>query len=165
MTEVAFRYASLVSKAILAATLLAVAGCAPAPTEQSVSSLSPAGRVSITEDFVVGWGGGNGLLNYQGQTYPFKFVCALLGPSGSDLAEIERALGPGGGLSKITASGVVYKLTNVADFSGRYTQSSGTSDFWLHNGAGVIIHLQGVRTGATQLIPERDLVAIQVSPP
>lgn len=165
MTKVAFRYAYLVSKAILAATSLAMAGCATAPTEQSIAGLSPAGTVSIAEDFVVGWGGGNGLLKYQGQTYPFKFVCALLGPSGTDLAEVDRVLGPGGGLSKITASGMVYKLTSVADFTGKYTQNSGTSDFWLQNGAGVIMHLQGVRTGATQLIPERDLVAIQVSPP
>jgi hypothetical protein len=163
MTEVAFRCASLVSKAILAATLLAMAGCATAPTEQSIAGLSPAGTVSITEDWIVGWGGGNGLLTYQGQTHPFNFVCARLGPPGGGLAAVDRVLGPGGGLSKITASGVVYKLRSVADFPGRYTQISGTSDFWLQNSAGVIMHLQGVRTGATQLIPKRDLVAIQVS--
>jgi hypothetical protein len=163
MTEVAFRYASLASRAILAATLLAMAGCATAPTEQSIAGLSPAGTVSISEHWAVGGGGGNGRLNYQGQTYPFNFVCARLGPPGSQLAGVDRVLGPGGGVSKITASGVVYKLTSAADFPGTYTQNSGTSDFWLHNSAGVIIHLQGVRTGATQLIPARDLVAIQVS--
>lgn len=163
MTEVAFQYASLVGKAILAATLLAMAGCAAAPTEQSIAGQSPAGTMSITEDFVVDWGGGKGVLNYQGRTYPFKFVCALLSPNGSQFAQVARVLGPGGGLSKITASGAVYRLASVTDFPGRYTQISGTSDFWLHNSAGVIIHLQGVRTGATQLIPERDLVAIQMS--
>ena len=163
MTEVAFRYASLASKAILAATLLAMAGCATAPTEQRIAGLSPAGTVSITEDFVAGWGGGNGLLKYQGQTYPFKFVCTIVGPDGGGPAEVDRVLGPGGGLSKITASGVVYKLTGVADLPGTYTQISGTSGFWLQNSAGVIMHLQGVRTGATELIPNRDLVAIQVS--
>ena len=161
--EVAFRYASLASKAILAATLLAMVGCAAAPTKQSIAGLSPAGTVSITEDFNVGWGGGNGQLNYQGKTHPFKFVCALLGPPGSDFAEADRVLGPGGGLSKITASGMVYKLTSAADFPGTYTQVSGTSDFWLQNSAGVIMHLQGVRSGATELIPELDDVAIQVS--
>jgi hypothetical protein len=163
MTEVAFRYASLVSKAILAATLLAIAGCATAPTEQSTAGLSPAGTVSITEDFVVGSGGGNGLLNYQGRTYPFKFVCTVLGPAGGGIAEVDRVLGPGGGRSKITASGLVYKLTSVADFRGTYTQSNGASDFWLQNSAGVIMHLQGARTGATELIPKFDEVAIQVS--
>jgi hypothetical protein len=163
MTKIAFRDASKVGKSMVAVTLLAMVGCATAPSEQNIAGLSPAGTVSITEDFVVGWGGGNGMLNYQGQTYPFKFVCALLGPPGSQIAEIDRVLGPGGGLSKVTASGVVYKLPGVADFSGKYTQISGTNDFWLHNSAGVIMHLQGVRTGATQLIPGRDLVAIQVS--
>jgi hypothetical protein len=165
MTEVACRYASLESKAILAAILLAMAGCATAPTEQSTVGLSPAGTVSITEDFNVGWGGGNGQLNYQGQTYPFKFVCTVLGPEGSGIAQVDRALGPGGGLTKITASGSVYKLTSVADFAGTYTQYSGASDFWLQNSAGVIMHLQGARTGATQLIPKFDAVAIQVSHP
>jgi len=163
MTEVAFRCASLVSKAILAATLIAMAGCATAPTEQRIAGLSPAGTVSISEDFVVGWAGGNGLLNYQGRPYQFKFVCALLGPPGSQLAEVARVLGPGGGLAKITASGVVYKLTSVADFPGIYTHSIGASDSWLQNSAGVMMHLQGVRTGATQLIPELEQVAIQVS--
>jgi hypothetical protein len=163
MTAVAFRSASLVSRAILAATLIAMAGCATTPTEQRFTGLSPAGTVSISEDFVVGWAGGNGLLNYRGRPYPFKFVCALLGPPGSGLAEVARALGPGGGLETITASGVVYKLTSVADFPGTYTHSIGASDSWLQNSAGVMMHLQGVRTGATQLIPKLEQVAIQVS--
>lgn len=163
MTEVGFRSASLVSKAILAATLIAMAGCATAPTEQRFIGLSPAGTVSTTEDFRVGEAGGNGLLNYRGQTYPFKFVCALLGPPGSGLVEVARVLGPGGGVAKITASGVVYKLTSVADFPGIYTQRIGASDFWLQNSAGVVMHLQGVKTGATQLIPKLEQVAIQAS--
>ena len=163
MSVVAFRSASLVSRAILAATLIGMAGCATTPTEQSIAGLSPAGTVSISEDFVVGWAGGNGLLNYRGRPYPFKFVCALLGPPGSRLAEVARTLGPGGGLAKITASGVVYKLTSVADFPGIYTQSIGASDSWLQNSAGVMMHLQGVRTGATRLIPKLEQVAIQVS--
>jgi len=152
-----------VSKTILAASLIALAGCATAPTEQRFTGLSPAGTVSTTEDFVVGEAGGNGLLNYQGQTYPFKFVCALLGPPGSGLVEVARVLGPGGGVAKITASGVVYKLTSIADFPGIYTHSIGASDFWLQNSAGVVMHLQGVRTGATQLIPKLEQVAIQMA--
>src|SRR5262249_28341220 len=57
---------------------------------------------------------------------------------------------------KITASGPVYKLASVADFPGRYTQStgkagfssSGSSDLWLENSAGVIMHRPGTRSGA-----------------
>jgi hypothetical protein len=64
--------------------------------------------------------------------------------------------GPGGGLEKISASGPVYKLASVSDFAGRYTQStgkaglstSGGSDLWLENSAGVIMHMEGSSTGA-----------------
>jgi hypothetical protein len=112
------------------------------PTAQSVTGLSAAGNVTITEDFVTGVGGGNGTLEFQGRTYPCKVVGTVAGP--------------GGGVEKISASGSVYKLASVTDFPGRYTQStgkagfssSGSSDLWLENGAGVIMHLQGTNTGA-----------------
>jgi hypothetical protein len=112
------------------------------PTAQSVTGLSPSGRVTITEDFLAGLGGGSGTLEYQGRTYPFKFVGTVAGP--------------GGGVEKIAASGPVYKLASVADFPGRYTQStgkaglssSGSSDLWLENSAGVIMHLEGTSSGA-----------------
>ena len=98
--------------------------------------------MTITEDFVTGLGGGSGTLEYQGRTYPFKVVGSVAGP--------------GGGLEKISASGSVYKLASVSNFPGRYTQStgkaglssSGSSDLWLENSAGVIMHLQGTSSGA-----------------
>jgi hypothetical protein len=132
-------------KATLVAAALAMAGCSEmmkTPTTQSVAGLSPSGNVTITEDFVTGLGGGSGTLQYQGRTYPFKVVGTVAGP--------------GGGLEKISASGPVYKLASVSDFPGRYTQStgkagfssSGSSDLWLENSAGVIMHLQGASTGA-----------------
>ena len=132
-------------KATLVAAVLAMAGCSEmmkTPTAQSVADLSPSGNVTITEDFVTGLGGGSGTLEYQGRTYPFKVVGSVAGP--------------GGGLEKISASGPVYKLASVSDFPGRYTQStgkaglssSGSSDLWLENGAGVIMHLQGTSSGA-----------------
>ena len=129
----------------LVAAMFAMAGCSGmmnTPTAQSVASLSPSGNVTITEDFVTGVGGGTGTLEYQGRTYPFKVVGSVAGP--------------GGGLEKISASGPVYKLASVSDFPGRYTQStgkaglssSGSSDLWLENNAGVIMHLQGTSSGA-----------------
>jgi hypothetical protein len=129
----------------LVAAMLAMAGCSGmmnTPTAQSVAGLSPAGNVTITEDFVIGVGGGTGTLEFQGRTYPFKVVGSVAGP--------------GGGLEKISASGPVYKLASVSDFPGRYTQStgkaglssSGSSDLWLENSAGVIMHLEGTSTGA-----------------
>ena len=131
-------------KSALLAAVLATAACSTlnTPTAQSIAGLPPSGSVTITEDFVAGLEGGNGTLEYQGRTYPFKVVGTVAGP--------------GGGVEKITASGPVYKLASVADFPGRYTQStgkagfssSGSSDLWLENNAGVVMHLQGTSSGA-----------------
>jgi hypothetical protein len=132
-------------KAAVLAAVLATAGCSGmmnTPTAQNIAGLSPSGNVTITEDFVAGLGGGSGTLYFQGQTYPFRFAGTVAGP--------------GGGVEKISASGPVYKLANVSDFGGRYTQStgkagfssSGSSDLWLENRAGVMMHLQGSSTGA-----------------
>ena len=145
MIEHRLRRPSRSFKATLVAVVLAMAGCfgmMNTPTAQSVAGLSPAGNVTITEDFVTGVGGGSGTLEFQGRAYPFKVVGTVAGP--------------GGGLEKISASGPVYKLANVTDFPGRYTQStgkagfssSGSSDLWLENSAGVIMHLQGASSGA-----------------
>jgi hypothetical protein len=110
------------------------------------------GQCTITEDFVTGLGGGSGTLQYQGRTYPFKVVGTVAGP--------------GGGLEKISASGPVYKLANVSDFPGRHTQStgkaglssSGSSDLWLENSAGVIMHLQGTSTGAMLTLGKDEII-------
>ena len=145
MTEAAFCRTVPLLKATLVAAVLATAGCSGlmnAPTAQSIAGLPPSGSVTITEDFVAGLGGGNGTLEYQGRTYPFKVLGTVAGP--------------GGGVEKITASGPVYKLASVADCAGRYTQStgkagfssSGSSDLWLENSAGVTMHLQGTSSGA-----------------
>jgi hypothetical protein len=143
-----------ITKIILLATVAAVAGCAGlmnTPNEQSIVGMSPSGNVTITEDFVTGLGGGNGTLYFQGQAYPFKVFGSVAGP--------------GGGVSKITASGPVYKLASVTDFAGRYTQStgpagfssSGSSDLWLQNNAGVIMHLQGTEKGAMLTLGKEEI--------
>ena len=101
-------------------------------------------------------GGGSGTLEYQGRTYPFKVLGTVAGP--------------GGGVEKITASGPVYKLASLADFPGRYTQStgkagfssSGSSDLWLENSAGAIMHLQGTSSGA-MLTLGKDEIFIRMS--
>jgi hypothetical protein len=143
MTE-AFHHTARSIKASVVAAVLAMAGCSAfnTPTAQDIAGLPPSGNVTITEDFVAGLGGGSGTLEYQGRNYPFKVLGTVAGP--------------GGGVEKISASGPVYKLASIADFAGRYTQStgkagfssSGSSDLWLENNAGVIMHLQGTSTGA-----------------
>jgi hypothetical protein len=128
--------------ALMSAALLTMAGCSGmmnAPTAQNIAGLPPSGNVTITEDFD------------QGRTYPFRFVGTVVGP--------------GGGVAKISASGPVYKLANVGDFGSRYTQStgkagfssSGSSDLWLENSAGVIMHLQGSSTGAMLTLGKDEL--------
>jgi hypothetical protein len=158
MTKTASGRVSLCVKGALAGALLAVAGCSSlkAPNAQSITGLSPSGNVTISEDFVTGLGGGSGTLDYRGRTYPFKLFATIVGP--------------GGGLSKIKASGAVYKLNSITDFAGRYTQStgraglsrSGVSDLWLQNSAGVIMHLQGTNAGA-MLTLGRDEVFVRMS--
>jgi hypothetical protein len=86
----------------------------------------------VTETFVAGAGGGSGTLTYNGQSYPFRLIGSVMGPGGAD---------------RITASGEIYKLSNVSDFDGRYTQGSGVAglsqggqgQLWLQNSAGVIM--------------------------
>ena len=154
MTQAAFPRAASLLKVTLVAAALATAGCSGmmnTPTAQNIAGLSPSGNVTITEDFVTGLGGGSGTLEYQGRTYPFKVVGTVAGP--------------GGGLEKISASGPVYKLASVSNFPGRYTQStgkagfssSGSSDLWLENSAGVILHLQGTSTGAMLTLGKDEL--------
>jgi len=143
MTEAAFHLTVPSLRLALAGAVLAMAGCSEmmnTPTSSSIAGLSPSGRVTITEDFVTGLGAGNGTLEYEGQTYPFKVFGTVVGP--------------GGGVEKISAPGSVYKLASVADFPGRYTQSTGKaglsssdgSDLWLENNTGVIVHLEGTNT-------------------
>jgi hypothetical protein len=157
MIKVVFRCAAGPTQAALATAVLAIAGCSglSAPTAQSIAGLSPSGSVTITEDFVAGLGGGTGTLYYQGQTYQFILAGSVFGP---------------GGVAKISASGEVYKLASIADFPGRYTQStgaaglstSGGSDLWLQNSGGVIMHLQGTSTGA-MLTLGRDEIFIRMA--
>ena len=157
MTKAAFHTVSVIGLT-LAAAVLATADCSglKVPTPQSIAGLAPSGNVTITEDFVTGLGGGSGSLEYQGRTYPFKVVGTVVGP--------------GGGVAKISASGPVYKLASVTDFPGRYTQStgkaglstSGGSDLWLENSAGVIMHLQGTSSGA-MLTLGRDEILIRMA--
>ena len=158
MTQ-ALNFTVLSLKATLAVAVFAMTGCAGmmnTPTAQNIAGLPPSGNATITEDFVAGMGGGSGTLYFQGRTYPFRFVGTVAGP--------------GGGVEKISASGPVYKLANVSDFGGRYTQStgkagfssSGSSDLWLENNAGVIMHLQGTSTGA-MLTLGKDEIFIRMS--
>ena len=88
----------------------------------------------------VSWGGG--ALTYQGKDYPISI-------SGLSLLDL--------GVSNVSATGKVYFLKQVSDFSGNYfaTQATfalagGGGELVMANGNGVFVALQSEQTG-TQL--------------
>jgi hypothetical protein len=135
------------------ALLLAVTGCSnlAKPGQQSIEGMTPVGTVSLTETIAIGAAGGKGILNFQERSYPFKLVGGVTG---------------GGGASKDQASGEVYNLRSISDFTGLFTQSSGgiglnrssTSDLWLRNRAGVVLHLTGTQTGMTLSLGREEIL-------
>jgi hypothetical protein len=149
-------------------TLLAVAsglplaGCVSSPvpvavpSAQTIEGLAPSGRVTMTQTFVAGVGVGQGVLSFQGKTYPFKLAGTVVGP---------------GSLSRVQVEGDVYKLKDVAEFAGVYAEStgpvgletSGRSNLWLENKAGVVMHLTGKTTGIT-LSLGRDEIIVEFLP-
>jgi hypothetical protein len=84
---------------------------------------------------------GVGELTFQGKKYPFKI----------------GGLGVGGiGVTKINATGEVYRLKNVADFQGVYGglragitvgDKGLTGGIWVENTKGVVMHLVPKRKG------------------
>lgn len=111
----------------------------PAKAEGLVQS----GTVYIEQVQIAFIGSGNlggGTLSFNGQNFPFTI----------------GGLGIGGiGLSKIEATGTVYNLTRVEDFSGAYVQARyglavgtlSTGELWLQNTRGVGLALKAKRQG------------------
>lgn len=140
-------------RGIALALAVAAAGCSniAKPGPDSVAGMTPVGTVSVTEIIAAGAAGGKGTLNFQGQSHPFKLVGGVTG---------------GGGAADTQASGEVYNLQNLSDFAGLYTQSSGgigletsgASDLWLRNRAGVVLHLRGTQSGVTLSLGREEIV-------
>ena len=126
-------------------TLLALAGLflvAPASAQQS--SLGPVTasiRIEEVQVAFIGSGSvGGGAVTYRGRTYPITV----------------GGLGVGGmGVSKLTATGSVYGLRNLADLEGPYVQiregwalgDAGRGRLWLRNAKGVALRLATQREG------------------
>jgi hypothetical protein len=74
-------------------------------------------------------------------------------------------VGPGGA-ERVNATGEVYKLANLNDFGGRYTQSSGAAglsrggadELWLQNNAGVIMHLYSQTQGVLLSLGKEEII-------
>lgn len=132
-------------RTLLVLPLLTISACSSSVKvgKDSVAGLPVDGTVVMTQvqaAFIGSGGGGHGTLYYQGREYPFAV----------------GGLGIGGiGASTIDATGEVYKLNNISQFSGAYAQGRygyviGTKsggDLWLQNDAGVIMHLKAKREG------------------
>jgi outer membrane immunogenic protein len=124
----------------------ALASCAsqPPPPPAAASLGSTEGTITFTGGAIavgVGFQWGSGSLTYQGQQYPFRV-------SGLSVVDV--------GVTRVSASGTVRNLRNVADFSGNYVSMSagaalagGGSVTTLRNQNGVVIDgvstAQGVR--------------------
>ena len=103
----------------------------------------PSGTVSINETqfaLIVGGSTGGGVLTYQGKKYPFKI-------SG-------MSLGANVGISKLSATGEVYDLADLAKFPGTFTKlessitlGGGVGGTILKNENGVIMRLTSTSEG------------------
>jgi hypothetical protein len=125
----------LLSTALFAAESAATAAVKTAPDEVDATVDLTAGSVAAGIGYV--WGGGD--LIYQGQKREFKI-------SGLSVVDV--------GAARITASGVVYHLKNLTDFSGNYTAvtagvtvGGGASAALLENEHGVVIKLISTTSG------------------
>jgi hypothetical protein len=127
-------------------SLLPLAGCqippSGIPTAASIRGLKPSGAVTMTQVFVSASGVGRGSLHFGGRTYPFTLIGSLIGP---------------GAISTMQASGEVYKLTDVSQFSGPWIQGTGSlaitsranGEIWLENRNGIIMRLNAAQAGLT----------------
>ena len=110
---------------ILSVALCLMAGFAQAAGPDATLQLRSG---SVAAGIGISWG--HGTLTYKGKQYPVSV-------SGLSLGKV--------GITKVTASGDVYNLKNLRDFSGNYT--SATADITLAGGhSGVTMKNQnGVR--------------------
>ena len=104
----------------------------------------PDGTVKLTEGSVavgIGWSWGHGTLSYKGKTYKFKV-------DGLSVGEV--------GVTKAQATGNVFTLKSLEDFSGIYRAASagatavkGKDITALENDKGVVLELKSATKGAS----------------
>ncbi len=127
------------STAYAIAMIVSLGLAAPSAAEDKM----PSGSVDIDEvqlAYLLSANLGGGTLHFDGQAYRFKI----------------GGLGAGGiGVSSIKATGHVFNLKNLADFSGTYGEAragavvgdKSIGDLWLENTNGVVLRLKAKREG------------------
>ena len=123
--------------------LLAAASCSLALAGSAAADDVLTGKVQIESTSIalgIGVTWGDGVLTYEGQEYHFS----VDGLSVVDL-----------GVSSVTATGEVYNLYNLSDFSGNYVAGQagaaiggGAAASRMKNQNGVVISLTPTQTGA-----------------
>jgi hypothetical protein len=121
-----------------------VFGCASSKSSTTTSTAAesqtgewPSGSIHFEEWQVMAILAGNwghGTLGYNGKTYKFKVT----------------GMGAGGyGVDKLSATGEVYRLKDIADFPGKYSElrggitlGKGVGGLYIHNDNGVVIELK-----------------------
>ncbi len=120
-----------------------VFGCASSKSSTtSIAAKSPTGEWPSGSIHIEEWqvmailagNWGHGTLGYNGKTYKFKVT----------------GMGVGGyGVDKLSATGEVYRLKDIADFPGKYSElrggitlGKGVGGFYIHNDKGVVIKLK-----------------------
>jgi hypothetical protein len=116
---------------------------AVATTAVGAEKAKPSGKVSIETKSVaagIGVSWGDGKLNFKGKEHPFSV-------DGLSLVDW--------GISKASATGDVYNLTDVDKFAGTYvaaeaglTLAGGMGGMVLRNQNGVVMHLRSISRGA-----------------
>lgn len=124
---------------VFAAALVAVFAVNAAAAEGK----KPSGKVSIESRSIaagIGVTWGDGKLNFQGKEYPFSI-------DGLTLVDF--------GISKASAAGEVYDLTDLSKFDGTYVAAEagfalagGMGGMVLRNQNGVVMHVHSVTRGA-----------------
>jgi outer membrane immunogenic protein len=118
------------------ASLLLMLNLIPAEVERPDATLTWH-MVSIADG--VGYSWGAGVLTFQGKAYPFRVEELSVGDIG---------------ISRAEATGNVYHLTKIEDFSGHYVAAStsaaitrGSGVATMRNQHGVVIDLTGIDQG------------------
>jgi len=127
---------------MFALVLLTLGSCsstpsAPPPASMAGASGDTTGTVSIESKSIaigIGVSWGDGVLVYRGNRYPFS----VDGLSVVDL-----------GVSKVTATGTVANLKNLADFNGNFVQAGAGAVVGGGAGAAVLRNQNGVEISLT----------------
>ena len=124
--------------------LLLMGGVIAVGQPAAAADLNQSGMVHIKQvrvSFMCSGNPGDGTLEFQGRTYSFTVV----------------GLGVSSLVQKVSATGVVYDMTDPSQFAGVYVRApksiaardGGGGNIWLQNTRGVVLEIKAERPGIT----------------